>query len=336
MPATDRLVSQVLSGPGLTATLLSEWDALDRIATERPCPRGLAASGGLPGELRVATLRRGARLVGVWPMVRLELAGEGVLVAAGGSAQHHDGPTLHPDVEPSEAMATLWGALRSEGDVDAIHLRRFRAQGLLAALTVAAPRMRPTGTSQEVWVESSPEPDRTSAGASFLHLTHPEARWTAMSHALGWRLQGPPTREDEQLLSLTQHPATVEMFSLQVDGVAVAVQVGLREGRRYTVGHTRVNPAFEDCGAEGLLLLEVAAWCAGRGVTTLDLGPTVPADTPWLGVVRTVQRYEAIVSVHRTGAPPSRLDRATAAPLLAVLRARPVPSSVRGPVRRVA
>lgn len=330
------LVCQTLSGPGLTAVFLSEWDALDRCAQLRPCPRGLATTGGLAGELRVATARLGGRLVGVWPMVRLSDGLEAVLVRAGGRAQAHDGPTVHPSVEPGPVVAALWTTLESAWDVDAVHFERFLGEGPVTALSKAAQVSRGTDSSCEVWIDAVPAPPAADSGSTFLHLTHPDARWTALSRALGWSASPTPTSVDEQLLSLANHPDTVEVFALQVDGQAVAVQVGLREAGRYTVLHTRVDPALVDCGTEGLLLLEVAGWCAQQAVSVLDLAGPLPADVPWLGVIRWAPRFTATVRTRHSGTHPSRFDATSAAPLLAQLHARSRPASPRRNVRRVA
>jgi|GEM_PF-4522496 len=296
----------------LRPPFLAAWLALDRAAHTCPCPRALAMTGGLDGELRVAAAWQDDVLVGVWPMIRTQVGAEGVLVRAGGATQVYDGPTLHPDAHTPTVVRALWQCLRAPGDVDRIHL---------TALPVGAPALTfgPIGAAATAigpTIRVRPAPAHAASdladGVSFARLTDPDARYSALVHAIGWSARGrTPTHAQEQLVSLADEDLGIEVFALQVDGVQAALQVALVSGSSLILSIALVDPDLADCGARGLLLLEVAAWCAEAGLDTLDLAGPIPEDTPWLGAVRSVGVWSATLTT-RVGAPVEPGFRATA------------------------
>lgn len=310
-PAVD---ARLIPARDLRAPFLNAWDQLDRAASACPCPRAVALSGGIAGELRVAAATCDGQLVGVWPMVHTVATGEGILVRPGGAAQVYDGPTVRAGHPPHKIAAALWRVMSSQDDVDQVHLSALPDGCPALSLGVVGGASELLGASTRVRVTRSATDAPTSDGVALDEVTDIDERVDLIDIAIGWRSTRRLSQAaTEQLLSLAASPGPVVLLALEVDGEVAAVQVGWRDGDSFTVAHTLVDPELEGCGAEGLLWLEVAAWCAESGIQVFDLSGPFPHDAPWLGILETVDVWSAtLVSQASTTSAPSFRDAADA------------------------
>jgi hypothetical protein len=329
---------RMLTSGQLRAHTLADWDRLDRTAPVCPCPRAMATTGGLRGELRVVFAWQDNLLVGAWPMVRIPDGARGALVRAGGTHQVFDGPTLHPDVDAGPVVAALWSALQSMNDVEIIHLTALPADSPVFSLGAVGSVARALGTTTRVLLDTAPNSDLQAESRpddlSFVSVSDPNLRHAFFLHALDWMERGSDSFHGrEQLLSLAYATECTRVFALLVDGEPVGVQIGQVSADTFTVLETFTDPDMEDCGVEGLMLLEVAAWGSAAGLRVLDVAGDLPSDVPWLGALQTVPVYSASLAQPSAG-PVTGFRDSAADRLLALTRStRSAPAA---PIRRIA
>mgnify|MGYP002634000919 FL=1 len=285
----------------LSAEWRAAWDALDQEAAHCPCPRVLAETGA-GDALRVVVVIDDEGVLGVWPLKCVQSGGRGVARRAGGAVQVYDGPTLHRRADPGAVLATLWAEVCGWWDIDVVELPAFVAGSPLLELGDVVAAANPAGsvcrlhiggvnlTATDAWMD----------GMRLECLLDESERWEAMvwalDPALGVRFS--PALLD-QLFSLTDAPGCLQVFALMLDNERVAVQLGMRDGPRFVCLHTAEAPDLHDCGALGLLMIELAGWCRAHGMHTLDFGEPLPEEVPGLGMNRRQVLLSATVQSRR-------------------------------------
>ncbi len=139
-PMEGSLVVDVLDRP---CAILADWsDLVSRV--DRPtfyqgahwCAAWMEAcrAEGVREDVRIVTVRLHRRLVLVWPLVRVSVAGIGVLRAFGVPATQYADALAEPGPNGACALSLALKALRATPDVGAICLTGLRADARLASL----------------------------------------------------------------------------------------------------------------------------------------------------------------------------------------------------------
>jgi CelD/BcsL family acetyltransferase involved in cellulose biosynthesis len=98
-------------------------------------------------QLRIATAWDGSRLLAIFPLTRRRYMGVRLLEWIGARVTDYCDVLVHPTVNTSSALLTLWSALRARGDCDVIRLVQVRTDAHVNALFQPA-RLNP-------WVETN-------------------------------------------------------------------------------------------------------------------------------------------------------------------------------------
>jgi CelD/BcsL family acetyltransferase involved in cellulose biosynthesis len=245
---------------------------------------------------------------GIWPLRRRWIGPATALERVAGVLQPYDGLLVHPLADPDEVAAAALGALIRDRPADALHLSALPAGSPLAALPALRAVARPAGESSVVnldghatldaWLSRRSRNRRRALrrrrellaerGAVRLRVhTRPadrlaaaelglrwKARWLEQRALLGRGLAGAATAA--RLRAALSDPALVRclpVFTLEVGGAPVAVEIGQVDGHACLSWLGAYDPAWSRLGVGAHLTVEVIGWCLQQGLSAYDLLP---------------------------------------------------------------
>jgi CelD/BcsL family acetyltransferase involved in cellulose biosynthesis len=115
------------------------------------------------------------------------------------------------------------------------------------------------------------------------------------------------------LATVAAATGTLSLYSLECDGVPVAMQFGLVAGGRYMVPKLAFDERFHEFAPGHLLVREVIRDCLARGLTEFDfLGDMAPWKREWTSQVR--QSYRITIFNHTAAGRAAHMARFRAGP----------------------
>jgi CelD/BcsL family acetyltransferase involved in cellulose biosynthesis len=245
---------------------------------------------------------------GIWPLRRRRLGPATVLERVAGVLQPYDGLMVHPLADPAAVAGAALEALMRARPADALHLSALPSASPLAALPALQAVARPEGEASVIDLEGHADLEGWMARRSRnrrralrrrrelllergevrlrLHAAPAErlaalglglrwkARWLEQRALLGRGLTGADT--PGRLRSALADPAlspALPIFSLEVGGETVAVEIAQLDGRTCLSWLGAYDPAWARLGVGAQLTVEVIGWCLRQGLSAYDLLP---------------------------------------------------------------
>lgn len=326
----------VISSVAEALTLEADWRSLEARTPEATsfqsfdwCRAWLEGSeaAGAPETLRIVTLRRNGRLVLLWPLAVRRVWGFRVAHWLAEPLTQYGDVLVEASSDRGHWLDQAWDEISSWRDVDALQLRRVRADAAVNAL--------PALTEAD---------GATADAAPFIDFgreatSHAEARSGRTRNTLKRRLKqlealGPVSfeivsgaREQEECVRLAldfkrqwlaakglassglSHPAAdrcliglarraqLFVFRLGVGPMTAALEVGLVKNARYFSFMQSYAPAFAASGPGRLLFWQLIERCPSLGITTFDfLAPAYEHKREWASDEMAMRDYTLPVS----------------------------------------
>jgi len=301
--------------------LEAEWRSLEARTPEATSFQGFdwcrawlegSEAAGAPETLRLVALHQDDRLVLLWPLAVRRVWGFRVAHWLAEPLTQYGDVLVEASPERAQWLDRAWQEIQAWRDVDALELRRVRADAAVNALPALA------GTAAAV-TDAAPYVDFRTADQANL-----EARSSRTRNALKRRMKqlesyGPVNfskvcgaREQEESVRLAldfkrqwlaekglassglSHPAAerslvalarraqLEVFRLGVGPMTAALEIGLARDGRYFSFLQSYAPAFAASGPGRLLFWQLIERCPSLGITTFDfLAPAYEHKREW-------------------------------------------------------
>lgn len=287
--------------------LLPEWKALESRAAPQPIAAAMLDGPLSRDGVFIAAAYDGARLLGVWPLRVLRRGVMRIAVRAGRELQPYDGMVLDA-TEPDAVAAELWRAVEKSCPADVLRLRAIPDQSPLCRVQRITEHAEPS--AETWWLETSALTDpeqvlqrltrsrRKSArrkrraleklgAVRFTPLERPQDRAQAVAAALMLKRAWLDKQDlhsfaigadwfGQGLQRAAQKPAlseTLQVFTLSIDDVDVAFEIGFRDPSGYRSFLGAFSPDWADRGVGTELTACVLRWCVQEGIPRCDLLP---------------------------------------------------------------
>lgn len=301
--------------------LEGEWRSLEARAPEATsfqsfdwCRAWLEGSqmAGEPETLRIVALRRDGRLVLLWPLAIRRVWGFRVVHWLAEPLTQYGDVLVEASPERARWLALVWDEICSWRDVDAVELRRVRADAAVSALPVLAGR-EVAATDAAPYVDfgrvggasTGARSGRTrnalkrrvkqleaQGAVGFELVEDAREQEAAVAQALDFKRQWLATKglassglshpAAERCLMALAGRAQLLVFRLRVGVQTAALEVGLVKAGRYFSFMQSYAPAFAASGPGRLLFWQLIERCPTLGITTFDfLAPAYEHKLEW-------------------------------------------------------
>lgn len=323
----EPLTATVLTEAADIAGILPQWQALEE-AVGQPvffqsaawCSQVIESceDGGLTISPWIVCVRQGRDLVGVWPLRLMQHMGARLLADLTDPFGQYADALIAPDADVSAVCEEMLQAIRHQGGVDGLLLRKVRADAAIAPFLVA--KARQAGGSERAPAVSLAEHatyadllksinpktrknlrnsrNRLARVGEVVHevITDPEERRRVIDRAFGLRLElleeeGHTSRayNDPAFRRLVAHVAgdasgglELLVMRLSIGGQDLAIQWGFVHNGRYYAYVAARSTLHEDASPGRLHLAHVIETCKARGLAVADLlAPAAPYKLCW-------------------------------------------------------
>lgn len=300
--------------------LESDWRSLEARTPEATsfqsfdwCRAWLEASAaaGAPETLRLVAVHRHGRLVLLWPLAIRRVWGFRVAHWLAEPLTQYGDVLVEVSPERGPWLDLAWNEISSWRDVDALELRRVRADAAVNALpALSEGTAEPTDAAPYVDFgrEAAPTDARSSrtrntlrrkvkqlealGPVSFTIVTGSREQEEAVAQALNFKRQwlaekglassGLSHLAAERCLIALARRAQLFVFRLGVGPLTAALEVGLVKNGRYFSFMQSYSPAFAASGPGRLLFWQLIERCPALGITTFDfLAPAYEHKREW-------------------------------------------------------
>lgn len=270
-------------------------------------------AAGAPETLRLVALHREGRLVLLWPLAVRRVWGFRVAHWLAEPLTQYGDVLVEASPERAQWLDLAWREISSWRDVDALELRRVRADAAVNALPALAGRAGDVPTDAAPYIDFG-RPDASPSGARSGRTRSALRRRVKQLEALGpvsfEVVAGPREQEEAVRLALDfkrqwlaekglassglSHPAAgrcliglarraqLLVFRLGVGPMTAALEVGLVRNGRYFSFMQSYAPAFAASGPGRLLFWQLIERCPSLGITTFDfLAPAYEHKREW-------------------------------------------------------
>lgn len=318
------------SAPDLVITLIrsvaealaleEEWRSLAARAPEVTafqgfdwCRAWLEASeaAGAPEALRLVTLRQDGRLVLLWPLAIRRVWGFRVAHWLAEPLTQYGDVLVEASPDRARWLDLAWGEIRAWRDVDAVELRRVRADAAVNLLpALAGPKADPTDAAPYLDCGRADAASEARSGrtrnalrrrvkqlekigpVSFELVEGAVGQGQAVAEALAFKRQwlaekglassGLSHPAAEGCLAALAGRAQLLVFRLRVGDLTAALEIGLVATGRYLSFMQSYAPQFAAHGPGRLLFWQLIERCPALGIATFDfLAPAYEHKREW-------------------------------------------------------